>query len=157
MSSDESVVEIDGSTAEAVGVGSAKITAHYGDFASKAITINVTPGGDVTHKLTYTRISAADRTFHLFHSSGKVVNAVYGPGEDRTEGSGGSGSADVEYTVQVRIFDSEGKAAVDTSLDNAANDDIGIKLQPETGVLVRANISANIVAGIATFGIIRVP
>ena len=150
MSSDDSVVEINGATAEAVGVGSAKITAHYGDIPSPAITINVTPGGDITHKLTYTRISAADRTFHLVRSSDGQDTAVYGPGETPA-GSGGTGSASVEYTVQVRIFDSEGKAAVDTSLNNAAIDDIKIKLQPVSDVLDSAQVTVTALeSGIAT-------
>ena len=58
-SSNTAVVTIDGSKAKAVGVGSADITAHVGDVESEAITINVSPTGDTTHKLTFTRIAAS--------------------------------------------------------------------------------------------------
>ena len=58
-SSNTAVVTIDGSKAKAVGVGSADITAHVGDVKSESITINVSPTGDTTHKLTFTRIAAS--------------------------------------------------------------------------------------------------
>ena len=121
MSSDDSVVEINGATAEAVGVGSAKITAHYGDIASEAITINVTPGGDITHKLTYTRITASDRTFTRIYdavdpTSLIVTDPVRGPsyvaGSDATTAGNGGVAEGVVYTIQVREFDSEGNATI---------------------------------------------
>lgn len=123
MSSDDSVVEIDDSTAKAVGVGTATITAHYDDVKSKGIKINVTPGGDVTHKLTYTRISAADRKFQIYWNADSTAVAVYGPGDtvpdmDPHDGTGGG---DVVYTVQVRLFDSEGNANVDETADTATD------------------------------------
>ncbi len=125
MSSDDSVIEIDGANANAVGVGSAKITAHYGDIASDAITINVTPGGDVTHQLTYTRIAAADRKFHIAWSDDSTDVAIYGPGDTAPDApalaSSGNGGTNAVYTVQVRIFDSEGNANIDDGADVAAN------------------------------------
>ena len=83
------MIEIDGSTAKAVGVGEATITAHYGEgdaeVKSKGIKINVTPGGDVTHKLTYTRINAARSCkFHIAWSHDSTDVAIYGPGDDQT-------------------------------------------------------------------------
>ena len=154
MSSDDSVVEIDGSTAKAVGVGEATITAHYQDVKSKGIKINVTPGGDVTHKLTYTRIGAADRKFHIVWSSDSTAVSVYGTsdiGEGNDSAGAGNNNNTVVYTVQVRIFDSEGNANVDTSVGSGDTGDIGIKLQPETGVLDVAGVTVtDLTAGIAT-------
>ena len=129
QSSNTDVITIDGSTAKAVGVGSASITAHYQDVKSKGITINVTPGGDVTHKITYTRIAASDRTFTRVYPAddpdtdadeSETATAVRGPGymkgsDPTTIGTGGDSGAgiDVVYTVQVREFDSEGNAEID--------------------------------------------
>lgn len=124
MSSDDSVVEIDGSDAKAVGVGTATITAHYADVKSKGIKINVTPGGDTTHKITYTRIGAADRKFHIAFNPDSTTIAVYGPGEtvpDEMPSAGSPSGANVEYVVQVRIFDSEGNANVDPAADTATD------------------------------------
>ncbi len=156
MSSNTDVIEIDGSTAKAVGVGSSKITAHYADIKSKAITINVTPGGDVTHKLTYTRIASADRMFriHKAHDydddTGSGDIAVYGPGDSPPDspalGSSGTGGADVVYTVQVRIFDSEGNANVDAAATDAT--DLTVKVQG-AGIGV-AGVGVALATGIAT-------
>ena len=148
MSSDESVIEIDGSTANAVGVGSAKITAHYADIASDAITINVTPGGDITHKLTYTLITAADRTFHIAWSSDSSAVAVYGPGDALPVApdlaSGGTGGAEVMYTVQIRIFDSEGNAEIDANVTG------GLEARVQGSSIDAAGIRIAVAAGIAT-------
>ena len=149
MSSDEDVIEIDGSSAKAVGVGEATITAHYEDVKSKGIKINVTPGGDVTHKLTYTRITAADRKFHIAWSSDSSAVAIYGPGEtvpaEAASARTGDG-ADVVYTVQIRIFDSEGNADVDT--DESENTAITTKVQGSS--IDNNGISVDITSGIAT-------
>lgn len=140
------VIEIEGSTATAVGVGSAKITAHYADVKSPAITINVTPGGDITHKLTYTRIVASQRTYTRVYNADDVstaevdesetlaTNGVRGPGYESNSdatmiGTGGEGAAlVVTYTIQVREFDSEGNAEIDVDLDGA-NHGITFRLQ----------------------------
>lgn len=86
MSADDSVIEIDGSKAIAVGVGTVTITAHYGtgdaEVKSKGIKINVTPGGDLTHKLTFTGVGEDDRAFHIAWSMDSTAVAVYGPGKD---------------------------------------------------------------------------
>ena len=127
QSSDTDVITIDGSTAKAVGVGSASITAHYADIKSKGITINVTPGGDVTHKITYTRIAASERTFTRIYpvddpdtdaDESETASAIRGPsymkGNDPSMvGTGGDATDTVVYTVQVREFDSEGNAEID--------------------------------------------
>ena len=152
MSSDDSVVSIDGAKATAEGVGTAKITAHYGDIASKAIAINVTPGGDVTHKITYTRISTDDRAFHIAKShdyDGSAGNiAVYGPDDPRPTDillSGGNGGSDVTYTVQIRLIDSEGNANVDNT---ATADNLTFTVQ---GVSIHVNgIADTVTGGIAT-------
>ncbi len=129
MSSDDSVVEIDGSTANAVGVGTATITAHYGEgdaeVKSEGIKINVTPGGDVTHQLTYTRIGASDRAFHILNRltinttndpvDTTTATLVYGPGDDREDATLSSFTP-VTFTVQVRLFDSEGNANIDETV-----------------------------------------
>ena len=147
MSDNTDVIEIDGSDANAVGVGSAKITAHYADVKSKAITINVTPGGDVTHLITFTRNSAADRAFHIvathsFDSTADPVDTtstyvVNGPGDDRDDAT--ESGADVTFTVQIKRYDSEGNAALDSG---AAAASIDIDVQQSGMVLDEAGISA---------------
>ncbi len=133
MSSDDSVVEIDGSTANAVGVGTATITAHYGEgdaeVKSEGIKINVTPGGDVTHKLTYTRIGADDRKFHIAWNVDSTAVAIYGPGDTVPDEApeDGTGGAEVVYTVQVRIFDSEGNPNIDEAADTADNLEVAVQ------------------------------
>ena len=142
MSSDESVVEIDGSSAKAVGVGTATITAHYADITSKGIKINVTPGGDTTHKITYTRINADDRKFHIVWNSDSTAVSVYGTddiGDGNDSAGAGNNNNNVVYTVQVRIFDSEGNANVDANASTPS--DLTIKLQPATGVLDAAGVT----------------
>ena len=151
MSSDNSVVEIDKSSAKAVGVGSAKITAHYAGVASKAITINVTPGGDTTHKITYTRINADDRKFHIVWNADSTAVSVYGPGEvgdDNDSAGAGNTNTNAVYTVQVRIFDSEGNANIDANASTAG--DLTVKLQPATGVLDATGIIVALNAGNGT-------
>ena len=149
MSSDDNVVEIDGSNANAVGVGTATITAHYEDVKSKGIKINVTPGGDVTHQITYTRIGAADRKFHIAFNADSTVIAVYGPGEtvpDMDPSAGSPSGANVVYTVQVRIFDSEGNANVDPAADTAT--DLEVMVQG-TGIDAQG-IAVTLTDGLAT-------
>ena len=163
-SGDESVIEIAGSTAKAVGVGSATITAHYGtgdaEVKSEGIEINVTPGGDVTHQLTYTRIGASDRAFHILNRltinttndpvDTTTATLVYGPGDDREDASLSSFTP-VTFTVQVRLFDSEGNANVDTSVDGvSAFATTGLNAEIQGSGIQMAAISVSITAGIAT-------
>ena len=158
MSSDDSVIEIDGSEANAVGVGSAKITAHYGDVASKAITINVTPGGDVTHKLTYTIIAASKRTFtRIYQTDGETLisndpvrGPSYDPGDDATAaGSGGVGE-NVVFTVQVREYDSEGNAPIDEGFSGS----ITATIQQQGSVL--GAVASSVSVGNPSAGIVQV-
>ena len=158
MSSDTDVIMIDGKKAKAVGVGTATITARYADIKSKGIMINVTPGGDTTHLLTYTRIGAADRMFHIakshdYDGSGSTGDiAVFGPGDTRPTGddlpSGGTGGGNVEYTVQVRQYDSEGNANDDASATAGEN---GLRVKMVQGSSIDAvGVGVTINAGIAT-------
>ena len=156
MSSDDSVIEIDGSTAKAVGVGTATITAHYGtgdaEVKSKGIKINVTPGGDLTHKLTFTRIGADDRKFHIAWSHDSTNVAIYGPGHtvpDETP-SGGTGGADVTYTVQVRIFDSEGNAGIDSNAAVTAS----LTTEVQGSGISNDGVTVEISSGIATITVV---
>ena len=106
--SNADVVSIDGSTATAEGVGSAKVRAWVGDVKSDEVTINVSPGGDLTHQLTYTRISEADRTItRTVTSDAGATPVTY------------SYDQPVMFTVQVRKFTSEGTTPVDTAASDA--------------------------------------
>lgn len=68
--------------------------------------------------------------------------SVYGPGEVGAAGnnSAGDGNSDNDavFTVQVRIFDSEGNAEVDEAASTTS--DLTIKLQPARGVLDAAGV-----------------
>ena len=116
-SSKPSVVEIDGSTAKAVGVGSANITAHYADVASKAITINVTPGGVTTHLITFRVIDSAQRTFNIVWSSDSTAVAIYAPGDDVGDAANTDGAAGgtVTFNIAVNEYDSEGNYEPDAN------------------------------------------
>ena len=147
MSSDDSVVSIDGSTATAEGVGTATITAHYADVKSKGIKINVTPGGDVTHVITYTRILAPQRSIHIIWSPDSTAVGIFTADEDRMAGSGDTTDpADVVYNIAVNEFDSEGNYAPDSEVSGG----VTVRLQPATGVLSTDGIAVALSSGEGT-------
>lgn len=147
MSSDESVISIDGSKATAEGVGSATITAHYAGIKSKGIKINVTPGGDVTHIITYTRILASARSIHIIWSSDSTAAALFTGSEDRMDGSGSTTDpADVVYMVKVNEYDSEGNYAPDEGVTSG----LSVRLQQSSDVLHTDGIAVSLTAGEGT-------
>ncbi|MDD9948670.1 MAG: collagen-like protein [candidate division Zixibacteria bacterium] len=147
MSSDDSVVSVDGSTATAEGVGTATITAHYADITSKGIKINVTPGGDVTHIITYTRILAPQRSIHIIWSADSTAVGIFTADEDRMAGSGDTTDpADVVYNIAVNEYDSEGNYAPDSNVSSG----VTVRLQPASGVLSTDGIAVALTSGEGT-------
>ena len=135
-SSDEDVATVGESSGavEAVGVGTAKIMAHAGGVKShKDVTITVTPGGAVTHKITVTRISVANRTIKLEvdeNADDEVVRTATVP----------SGPTDgIVFNIQVREYQPDGTLEAGTAIDAA---DLTITLQDPVGVLDRADANA---------------
>ena len=128
-SSNTAVVMIDGMKAKAVGVGSADITAHVGDVKSEAITINVSPSGDVTHKLTFTRVAA---------SALKITRNVVDPDADPltyTYAGGNAATPDgsLTFTVQIRSINADGTTPVDTGITVTAG--LSVRVQGDDGVI----------------------
>ena len=147
-SSDPSVISIDGSTATAKSVGEADITAKYEGVSSKAITINVTPGGEVTHIITFTRILTAARSIHIIYNADSTAAALFTGNEDRMDGSGSTTDpADVVYTVAVNEYDSEGNYATDTGATVAS---LTFRLQQSSEVLDDTGITVSLIGGEGT-------
>ena len=130
-SSNTAVVMIDGSTAKAVGVGSADITAHVGDVKSKAITINVSASGDVTHKLTFTRIASSSlKITRTINNSGTVDDAT----DDFYDYTGGNTdtAGQIRFTVHIRTLAADGTA---TLSEITATDGLSTRIQGKDGVI----------------------
>ena len=130
-SSNTAVVTIDGSKAKAVGVGSADITAHVGDVESDAITINVSPTGDTTHRLTFTRIAAA---------SLEITRTVNDPTANNGDGdfynyTGGNTdtAGQIQFTVHIRTLNADGTA---TLSDITADTGLSARVQGDDGVIL---------------------
>ena len=151
-SSNTSVVMIDGSKAKAVGVGSADITAHVGDVKSDAITINVSPTGDTTHKLTFTRVAAADLEIERTQTAGD--DTPNDPADDTFTYAGGNATTpdgSVVFTVHIRSISADGTTPIDTNISAATG--ITVRVQGDADVIVVANVSIAASSGIATITI----
>ena len=139
-SSNTSVVMIDGMKANGVGVGSAKITAHVGDVKSDAITINVSPGGLVTHVLTHTRKPASDRKITRTQTGGADTPGT----DDDTYTYAPSGG--IVFAVQVREIAADGTTPIDTGVSSG----VSVKVQPSgTDVIDVTEVSISVTAGVA--------
>ena len=148
MSNNEDVISIDGNTATAEGVGEAKITAHYGDVASKAIEIKVTPGGSTTHLITFRVIDSDDRAFHIVWGADSTTAAIYAPGDERGDAANTDGAAGgtVVFNVTVNEYDSEGNYAPDTDVSAG----LTVKLQQSGDVLDDEGITVALTSGEGT-------
>ena len=165
MSSDDNVVEIDGSTAKAVGVGSATITAHYQKIKSKkGLKIKVTPGGSTTHLIAFRLIEPDQRAFHIVWGNtdttmdaDSTVAAIYGPGDDFSAtdndaaNTGSNAGGAVTYSIVVNKYNSDGTYAPDTNADHTNfNGALKIRLQQTGMVLDTAGISVDVADGEGT-------
>ena len=125
-SSNTSVISIDGKTATAEGAGYSDITAHVGNVKSKAVRIHVSPSGDTTHKLTFTRIAESKLTITrtVVDASADPLTYTYSGGNAATpDGS-------LSFTVHVRNL-------TDNKVDDGvtANTGMSVRVQGDDGVI----------------------
>ena len=166
-SSAPAIVKIVGMKAKAVGVGEAEITAHVGSVPSEAITINVSPSGDVTHKLTFTRVAASALKITRTQTAGADT-----PDDDTDDtftyagGNAATPDGSLTFTVQIRRINADDTTPVDTAITVA--DGLSVRVQGDedaiatlpttpTGITIATGQASIVIAadGWGTPGMVR--